>query len=152
MPPNCDKFNHFTNFTEYFNGEIATPDHLTNKRRIIIVDGVKFNKQLSSGDKTQKDAWKAKADVLPEINDNGSHIVAFFATYNDFKRRFPDIDMRKIFGSVVGYCVAPQEWQNLTDDPKISTKLSKLERRMSRATYISSGVVTHFKTFLWGER
>ena len=152
VPPNCDKFNHFTNFTEYFNGEIATPDHLTNKRRIIIVDGVKFNKQLSSGDKTQKDAWKAKADVLPEINDNGSHIIAFFATYNDFKRRFPDIDMRKIFGSVVGYYVAPQEWQNLTDDPKISTKLSRLERRMSRATYIGSGVVTHFKPFIGGER
>ena len=149
-PPNCKKFNNFTDFTEYFTGEIATPDDLKNKRRIIIVDGTKFSKRPSIGEKSKKEDWENKANMLPELCDSGSHIIAFFATYNDFKRRWTDLDMRKIFGVTIGYYLAPQEWQNLTEDPKISNKLSKLERRMSRATCICNGVVTHFKPFIGG--
>lgn len=150
VPPNCDKFNDFTDFTEYFTGEIVEPDDLKSKRRLIIVDGAKFSKRPSTIDRQAMGDWEKKANILPELCDSGSHIIAFFATYNDFKRRWSDMDMRKIFGITIGYYIAPQEWQNLTDDPKISNKLSKLERRMSRATYICNGVVTHFKPFVGG--
>ena len=150
VPTGCDKFNNFENFTEYFSGEIATKDDLLRKRRIIIVDGVKISKRPADGDLSSKKSWEEKANILPELCEQGSHIVAFFATYRDFKRRWQDLEMRNIFGITIGYCIAPQEWQNLTDDPKISNKLSKLEPTKSRATCIYNGAVTHFRPFVGG--
>ena len=146
VPPNCDKFCNFLDFIEYFT--VMSADDLQDKRRIIIVDGAKFIKRPTSGTLDEKKKWEEKANKLPDLCDTGSHIIAFFATYNEFKRRWQDMDMRKIFGLTIGYYIAPQEWQNLTDDPKISNKLSKLERTMSRATYIGNGVVTHFRPFM----
>ena len=150
VPPGCDKFNNFTDFSEFFGGEISSKEDLLSKRRIIIVDGVSFSKRLASGTSDAKKSWGEKADIMPELCDQGSHIVAFFATYRDFKRRWQDMEMRNIFGITVGYGIAPQEWQNLTDDPKISNKLSKLESTKSRATYIYNGKVTHFRPFIGG--
>ena len=150
VPTGCDKFNNFEDFAEYFSGEIATKDDLLRKRRIIIVDGVKFSKRPTVVDLNTKKSWEEKANILPDLCDQGSHIIAFFATYRDFKRRWQDLEMRNIFGITVGYCIAPQEWQNLTDDPKISNKLSKLEPTKSRATCIYNGVVTHFRPFVGG--
>ena len=148
VPTGCDKFNNFEDFTEYFSGEIATKEDLLRKRRIIIVDGVKFSKRPNDVDSNTKKSWEEKANILPDLCDQGSHIIAFFATYRDFKRRWQDLEMRNIFGITVGYCIAPQEWQNLTDDPKISNKLSKLEPTKSRATCIYNGTVTHFRPFV----
>lgn len=147
IPSMCDKFHNFEDFNNYFTYEIMTKEDLQSKRRLIIVDGVKFNKRPALGKREEKDSWEEKANMLPEICDKGSHIIAFFATYKEFKRRWQDMDMRNIFGATIGYYVAPQEWQNLTDDPKISNKLAKLERTRSRATYICGDVVTHFRPF-----
>jgi len=145
LPSRCDKFQDFSDFAMFFG--VTDAEDLQSTRRLIIVDGVKFNKRPDTGDKQDKDLWETKAKMLPDLCDKGSHIVAFFATYKEFKRRWADMDMRNIFGIFVGYNIAPQEWQNLTDDPRISNKLAKLERTLSRATYICGDVVTHFRPF-----
>lgn len=148
VPSGCDKLNDFADFTDYF--KIRTTEDLQKRQRIIIVDGVKFSKRLPFGEKKEKESWEASANMLTELCDNGSHLVAFFATYKEFKRRWQDMDMRNIFGITLGYYIAPQEWQYLTDDPKTSNKLSRLERTMSRATCICNGEVTHFRPFAGG--
>ena len=140
-----NKFDNSPNFPEYFK---KVEEVFPKKRRIIIVDGVSFSKTLSQGERNEKAEWEKKASMIPDLYSYGSHVIAFFSTVKEFKRRWPDREMRGIFGHVVGFDIAPQEWQSLTEDSRISGKLSKLGRTSSRATYLHDELVVHFKPFI----
>lgn len=146
LPTSFMKIAAYDDLSDFFSSSANSIEELEKAKHLLVIDHIPWGK---GADRNEQKEWDNRISQLCMLSSTGTYIIAFFDSVNEWKRYWPDRNIQMIFRHVIGYNMAPQDWDLLNNniEPHLGTRLARGKRYSTRAIYVHEEKATVFKPF-----